>query len=263
MIPSIIPVIDEMWGSKADACPVRRAWDRSVHLRPLHPTSTVLQPDQAMGFAAQSLKEFFPRFWAREEKKRREEGMTCRMGEVCKGLAWPYFTIETERFHLEDDKDDYDDDDDDGGEGEDDEGEQLRSHLSPMDAITLQNMHNSAVMVENLLRLKQAVDQECVGFLDVIQALTMDISSTAVSLSCHWATKDGGGPGGKISYRSALVYRQRFDDGSGNEIQKIRQAATNALEWIRERSWGRVHANLTVLEERLRGEERRASIGRY
>jgi len=94
-----------------------------------------------MGFAAQSLKEFFPRFWAREEKKRREEVKTCRMGEVCEGLAWPYFTIETERFHLEDDEDDYDDDDD-GGEGEDDEEEQLRGHLSPMDAITLQNMHN-------------------------------------------------------------------------------------------------------------------------
>jgi hypothetical protein len=221
IIPTIIPVLKKYWTSPADACPIGRQWNPDAHLRPLHPPSLALEPCQAFGFITSS----FPYPGIRSRTK---AGSQWELGELCSGVSWPYFTIECRYLFPR------------------------RDDPELPDANNLQNRHNGAAMIENLLRLKQIVGQEY-GFLDSIQALSMDIDATTLSVSCHWATKSSQG---QLFYRSAVIYRRQFNDAPVEDIHAIRAAVTNALEWIRDRTWRRVNADLTLLEERLAVERR-------
>ena len=85
----------------------------------------------------------------------------------------------------------------------------------------LQNRHNAACMLSNLVALKRAAGLPSDSYCDQIQVLTIAADPNLLQISCHWID-------GKGHYYSVVVAEARMID-----LGRVRQIARNAIDWTK------------------------------
>ena len=87
----------------------------------------------------------------------------------------------------------------------------------------LQNRHNGACMLKNIVALRRAAKQQPVHYRGLAQALTIEITPESVQVSCHWiVTADG-----HDRYLSLAVSRVDLSD-----FRRARQLIENSIGWV-------------------------------
>ena len=131
-------------------------------------------------------------------------------------LAWPYFTVEAK-----------------GRQG----------HL---DIARLQNAHNGAVMLNNMLQLKRTLNKEHEIF-GRIRAITMELTTESVSLCGQVAIKNASGT---PEFHSLCLSCSSAVDPTGTAFKESYRHAMNAVELMREQTFEWITADMALLEER-------------
>ena len=130
-------------------------------------------------------------------------------------LIWPYFTIEAK-----------------GWQGS-------------LEVAELQNAHNGAIMLNNMLTLKTALNKEH-EFYDRVQAVTMTLTTTAIGFAGHFMTQTSTGP--KYYYRDlGLAKLTRDPDGFKESYAR----GMNLVEYMRKTTEAWVRNDLKELEQNL------------
>ena len=87
----------------------------------------------------------------------------------------------------------------------------------------MQNQHNGACMVKNLVALKQAANVSQQQYHNQIQVLTIELHWQTVQISCHWT--DGNG----------TYYSEHLGEPiSLFNLSKARQITRNAVDWTKQ-----------------------------
>jgi hypothetical protein len=132
-------------------------------------------------------------------------------------LAWPYFTVEAK-----------------GRQGQ-------------LDVARLQNMHNGAIMLNNMLQLKRSIDREH-ELIDKVGVMTLELTTESISLSAHWIARN---PDGTLHFRSRCVTCYSGMDPSGHSFRCARRDALNAIELFRTRTQAWVTKDMAILNENI------------
>ena len=113
----------------------------------------------------------------------------------------------------------------------------------------LQNLHNGATMLANLLDIwKLGLGENTDGFFDKVHAMSLELTKETIQLSYYWARKENG----------EIKFYGRFLNGwslyDGYRYKKAHRYIRNALEWVREQALKWVCPALSALENKLNTE---------
>ncbi|KAL8783877.1 MAG: hypothetical protein Q9195_009254 [Heterodermia aff. obscurata] len=92
-----------------------------------------------------------------------------------------------------------------------------------LDEARLQNRHNGACMVDNIVKLKRAAGQRVTRYRNIIQALTIEITTESVQISCHWTDGKHRCLSGPVQPTTNIM-----------ELDKARQLIRNAVDWAKQ-----------------------------
>ncbi|KAI4126370.1 MAG: hypothetical protein LQ347_005002 [Umbilicaria vellea] len=136
-------------------------------------------------------------------------------------LAWPLFTVEAKG---------------DGGN---------------LKVAKLQNLHNGALMLSNLLKLRRASGKEQ-DFFNKIHAMSLEFTSETVQLSCYWAIQDGNPS--EVRYYGMSIGSWSVVDPNGKGYRDARRCTHNALDWVKDQGLVWIKSDMKLLEEGHRTE---------
>lgn len=92
-----------------------------------------------------------------------------------------------------------------------------------LDEARLQNRHNGACMVSNIVKLKRAAKQRVTTYRNRIQALTIEITPESVQVSCHWMDRKKRYLSGPVQPTTNIM-----------ELDRARQLVRNAIDWAKQ-----------------------------
>jgi len=210
-LSKIIP-LDEIWDRDDLLTIPNQQWDKKVSLPSDAPVSTRLatpKPDQTVGLSASTL--------ACDNALAVLRPWAFPV-TAAPDLTFPLFTVE----------------------GKGDQGNLKVSRL--------QNLHNAAVMLHNLLQLRKAVGTEQ-EFFDKAQVCTLGLTTESIELCYYWATQDSDG---RISYCGQAINSWNPNSKSSNEYKEARKCARNALGWVLSEGCKWIWSDLKRIEERLK-----------
>ena len=184
-------------------------WHRTAMVQPHEPqVLTAPQPDRTVG-------------WSIEVVNKYREAVRCLATTVCpvsgnSELAIPLFTIE------------------------------VKGNKGSTKVASLQNLHNGATMLANLLRVWNAcLGENTDGFFNKVHAMSLELTAETVHLSCYWARKENG----EIIYYGRSLYGWILS--SDEDYKKAHRYTRNALEWVREQAFEWLCPALSVLGDKL------------
>ena len=123
------------------------------------PLLTTIKPDRTVG-------------WSRRmfEYPRALKYLDARACPVASnpGLAWPLFTAE------------------------------VKGNKGDLKVARLQNLHNGAIMLSNLLHIRKFYREE-EEFFNKVHAMSLELTAESIQLSCYWAVR---GESGDVKYYS-------------------------------------------------------------
>ena len=147
LLPKVLPIIDDILLSDTECTVSSQAWASQVLLRPeLKPPLKVPKPDQTFGWR----KKSFP-----FEKAKRSLRFVIDPIAQAPQLLFPYCTVE------------------------------VKGELGSRRVCRLQNLYNGLIMLNNLLKLKQAIGKED-EFLGKIQVISVELTLETLAISCYW-----------------------------------------------------------------------------
>ena len=212
LLPMLLPIVEDMKISKEDTNVSEQQWARTILLPSSKflpgPNLTAPKPDRTFGFKA----AVFPHDIALAAMGTYAAPATNAQEE----LIWPYFTVE--------------------GKGQ---GGKLR-------IARLQSLHNSAIMLNNLLQLRKAVGKEDV-FYNKSHVMSLELTVESIHLSCYWAIKEAS----TVKFYGQCVGCWTPNDPTGAGYREARRCVGNALVWTRDRLREWVAEDMRVLEGRL------------
>lgn len=211
VLPDIVP-LTELWRAKDISTTPEQKWHRMVMIRPDEPELLrAPKPNWTIGWSYSVFSNY-------REAMRRLGMIVCPVSENTQ-LAIPLFTIEVE-----------------GPEGR-------------LEVARLQNLHNGATMLANLLDIwKLGLGENTDGFFNKVHAMSLELTKETVQLSCYWARKENGG----IKFYGRSINAWHFYDG--HQYKKAHRYTRNALEWVREQALEWVSLALLALEHKLKTE---------
>ena len=165
-------------------------WHRMVMIRPHEPqVLTAPKPDRTVGWSIKVFNKY-------------RKAMRCLATTVCpvsenSELAIPLFTIE------------------------------VKGDKGSTKVASLQNLHNGATMLANLLNVWNAcLGENTDGFYNKVHAMSLELTADIVHLSCYWARKENG----EIKYYGRSLYGWILS--SDEDYKKAHRYTRNALEWL-------------------------------
>ena len=132
-------------------------------------------------------------------------------------LAWPYFTVETK-----------------GRQG----------HL---DVARLQNSHNGAIMLNNMLQLKRTLNKEH-EILGSMRVITMELTTESISLCGHMVVRNASGD---PEFHSWCLSCGSAVDPTGRSFKESYRQAMNAVELMRKQTLDWITTDMGLLEAKL------------
>lgn len=119
----------------------------------------------------------------------------------------------------------------------------------------LQNRHNGAHMLRNLLKLRQKANNPDweVDFFNATNALTLSIQTDEIGLYGHWAVKNGE----KISYNSRDIFTWRTKHDNCKEIC---DSVGRAIQTVLERNGPWIEKDLEKIQWELKCPKRSLSL---
>ena len=187
-------------------------WHRMVMIQPHQPHEpqllTAPKPARTVGWSIKVFRKY-------------PNAMRCLATTVCpvsgnSELAIPLFTIEVK-----------------GDEGS-------------TQVASLQNSHNGATMLANLLEVWNAcLGENTDGFLNKVHTMSLELTAETVHLSCYWARKENG----EIKYYGRSLYGWCLS--SDEDYKKAHRYTRNALEWVRKQALEWLCPALSALEDKL------------
>ena len=209
ILPEIVPVRELKIDNDISTAP-EQFWDRKAMIGPTDkPMLTAPKPDRAIGWARHVFSEF-------------PQARTYLGYAMCparkSGLTLPLFTIE------------------------------VKGDKGSLKVARLQNLHNGATMLYNLLRIREAcLGKETEDFFNKVHAMSLELTADVVQLSCYWAARDGDGT---INYYGRVTHVWTPYDGS--HYKQAHRYIRNALEWVRGQALEWVCSALSALETRIK-----------
>ncbi len=203
LLNEILPVLRGPCSSNDDYFVYDQPWVEGVLVQQeRRPALSVPKADRAFGWSSFAFP--FP-------KATQHLGCTIRPVPSRSQLCWPYLTIE------------------------------LKGETGSLRIASLQNLHNGAVMLNNLLSLKRAVGKE-EEFFNQTHILSVEFTTETVTLSCYWASRhDDEG----IKYHGRRVKSWLVDD------PQTKASVFGAIVWMKERNFEWISRDMKELERRL------------
>ena len=208
ILPKVVPLEEIMNETLLSTSP-EQFWSRKCLIAPeLKPTVATPKPDRTFGWSASVFRQY----------KRAKTYLKLQMLPVAKNreLAWPLFTVEVK-----------------GDQGD-------------MKIAKLQNLHNGAILLSNLLSLRQLSKQES-AFYDKVHVMSLELTAESIQLSCYWAALE-------VGTKNTMFYGMRLRTWSVYETDAYIEAwrcTRNALETVRNRALPWIRSDLAVVEEML------------
>ena len=209
VLPEIVPVRELQIENDVSTAPEQK-WSRKAMIGPREkPMLTAPKPDRTIGWARHVFSKF--------PQARRYLGFA-----MCPApkheLTIPLFTIE------------------------------VKGDRGSLKVARLQNLHNGATMLYNLLRIREACPgKETDDFFNKVHAMSLELTADVVQLSCYWAARDGDGT---INYYGRVTHVWTPYDGS--HYKQAHRYIRNALEWVRGQALGWVCSALSALETQIK-----------
>ena len=210
-------------------------WDTGVLIKPeIQPALAVPKADRAVGWKT----EFFD---VPYHKATQYLGCAMRPIPMFGNLAWPYCTVE------------------------------IKSETGSLRVADLQNLHNAAVMLNNMLKLMESAGEdeavveeqraqedhqvekeqaaekdqrrkdESSEFFNKIRALSVQFHPEIIALSCYWASRTNG----EVKLHGRRVKRWLVDDPAA------RYSILSAMNWMKEENLKWILKYMEKLEGRL------------
>jgi hypothetical protein len=227
----ILPIDDGPCSGKDDCFVYDQPWDEGVLVHPsLRPALAVPKADRTFGWSSFT----FP-----YPKATRHLGCAIRPVPLRPQLSWPYLTVE------------------------------LKGETGSLRVASLQNLHNGAVMLNNLLLLKRAAgkaggEEE---FLGKTHVLSIEFTTETITLSCYWAslaatataTAEGAAApaapaaddsnstsnSGGLQYHGRRVRTWLIDDPSATAC------VFRAISWMQAKNFAWISADMKEVERKL------------
>ena len=152
VLPDIVP-LTELWRANDISTTPDQKWHRMIMVRPDEPQLLrAPKPNWSIGWSRSVFRDY--------PKAMRRLGIITYPVAGNSNLAIPLFTFEVE-----------------GSEGS-------------LEVARLQNLHNGATMLANLLDIwKLGLKENTDGLFDKVHAMSLELTKEAIQLSCYWARK--------------------------------------------------------------------------
>ncbi|MCJ1472454.1 hypothetical protein MMC13_001102 [Lambiella insularis] len=202
MFDKLLPISDAVAEGGVGAFADNQSWDTGTLVQnELQPALAVPKPDRAYGWKS----GLFP--------FKSTEHLGCIMRPVPQQphMSWPYITAE------------------------------LKGESGSLRVANLQNLHNGAVMLNNLLQLKRAVGKE-EEFYNNIHVLSVQFTTETITLSCYWTTR---GEEEEIRFHGYRVKSWLVEDG------QAKPAILNVIKWLKKRNFEWIMKDMQDLEKKL------------
>lgn len=216
IVDKVLPKLISFAAIEADTdCEVasNEAWHRNSLSHDLEPNLTTPKPDHTIGWNSHVFKYEFEKAC-----KFLSAWIYPISGNI--HLAWPLFTIEQK-----------------GSKGS-------------MNVAKRQNLHNAAVMLSNLLALKEkaqntTADKIDESFFDKIHVMGMELTDQTVSLSCYWVARSDTGI---IRYIGTRLQIWALCDRTGDSYKLARRCIRNAMDHVKTQALGWIRADMETIE---------------
>ncbi len=133
---------------------------------------------------------------------------------------------------------------------------ELKGASGAMNVAKLQNFHNGASAVYNLLRLHQVIGLED-EFYDKAWVLALDTNGEMWRLRCHWVSKGGLE---RDTYNSKVLRCWAVEDPRDSMISEARASMRNIVDWIRDVLFKDLSAAVDTYENRPELEDASISL---
>ena len=199
ILPEIIPIEELSIDSKASTVPEQQ-WHRKIMIDPkAKPLLTTIKPDRTVG-------------WSRRmfEYPRALKYLDARACPVASnpGLAWPLFTAEVK-----------------GDNGD-------------LKVARLQNLHNGATMLSNLLHIRKFYrEEEEEEFFNKVHAMSSELTVESIAVR---------GESGDVKYYGMQLCTWTPHDGS--QYKEARRCVCNALDWVKAQAFEWICSAMKTLE---------------
>lgn len=209
ILPKILPIEDLEVDKKSSTVPEQK-WQRSIMIEPdSKPSLTTVKPDRTIGWS----RRMFEYQYAMKYLGPR----ACPIA-ANQSLVWPLFTVE------------------------------VKGDKGNLKVARLQNLHNAATMLSNLLYLKRFFPKEKQdGFFNKVHVMSLELTAESIQLSCYWATR---GKGDNVNY-----YGMKLRTWTPYETSSYREAhrcVLNALEYVKVRGYDWICSDMEQLEATLK-----------
>ena len=121
----------------------------------------------------------------------------------------------------------------------------LKETSSAMNVAKLQNLHNEASAIYNMLRLHQAIDEKN-DFYDRIWVLSLDINDEMWRLRCHWVSKNDHECD---IYYSKILRCWTIEDSRVTIVSEARASMRNVVNRMRDVLFKDLYAAINIYEK--------------
>ncbi len=208
ILPKIVPLEDLMDSDTASTAPDQPWHRRLLSYHKLKPCLATPKPDNTVGWS--------PNVFPYPKTSRLLKDFILPVAQNAK-LAWPLFTIE------------------------------VKGDKGNLKVAKLQNLHNAAIMLSNLLQLRQACGKEK-DFFHNVHVLSLELTTESIQLSCYWASRHSNG---EASYHGKSLACWSPNDPSGKGYIDARRCVRNAMEWVKNKAHPWIDSDMKSLETKL------------
>lgn len=116
----------------------------------------------------------------------------------------------------------------------------------PLKSARVHNLHNAAMLLSNIHRLKASVNKGK-EFFDKVHVMSLQLSAENVQLSCYWAAQSNNNDAklyGKILHTWSLY--------NLNQCIEARHYIRNAFEWLRYQAYDWICEDMALLDKTLK-----------
>lgn len=126
---------------------------------------------------------------------------------------------------------------------------ELKGPKGALSDARLQNQNNGACELKNIVKLKRALKRLRKTYIERIMALSIEITTESVQVTCHWITTR---PDGKDRYWSTGV----LPPTNMHNLADVQRLVRNALDWAKQ-ELRKLIRDLALLEKRYVGSRKR------
>jgi len=212
-----LPCIEEAMLAQDQETVTDKQWSRTILLEPdRSPLLSACKPDQTFGWSLDAFPFRFDRVTLALKS-------FLRPVATYPSLHWAYFTVEA------------------------------KGAKKTLREARLQNLHNGAVMLNNMLCIKQALGKEAVeAFLGKIHVASLELTTETIQISGYWASSAADG---SIKFYAMTVGWWTTNDPEGKQFSQARKAALNAIAWTRKETHDSVSKDMQAYEIKLARQE--------